>query len=66
METKRVTREDLRAMGPGETRTFALPDAKACDAGKATAYQMQNLLDCKFSISTDYAGNRLTITKNKL
>ena len=66
MKTEKVKREDLRSMQMGETRAFDLPNAQACDNGKSVAYQMQNLLDCKFSISTDYASNRLTITKNKL
>jgi hypothetical protein len=63
---ERVTRDALRAMAVGETRTFELPDAQACDNGKSTAYQMQNLLRCRFSVSTDYVNNRLTITKNAL
>ncbi len=65
MATK-VTREELRAMKMGETRTFDLPNAKQCDAGKATAYQTQNILRCKFSVSTDYCNNKLTITKSAL
>lgn len=64
MRTEKVTREDLRAMRMGETRSFDLPNAQACDNGKAVAYQMQNLLGCKFSVSTDYTCNRLTISKN--
>lgn len=63
---EKVTRDALRAMAVGETRTFELPDAQACDNGKSTAYQMQNLLRCRFSVSTDYVNNRLTITKNAL
>lgn len=51
-------------MGMGETRTFDLPNAQACDNGKSVAYQLQNQLRCKFSVSTDYVNNRLTITKS--
>lgn len=61
---ERVTRDALRAMGIGETRTFKLPDAQACDNGKSTAYQMQNVLRCKFSVQTNYTDNTLTITKS--
>lgn len=50
----------------GETRTFDLPNAQQCDNGKSTAYQMQNLLGCKFNVQTDYSTNRLTITKNAI
>lgn len=61
---ERVTRDALRAMGMGETRTFDLPNAKACDNGKSVAYQLQNQLQCRFTVSTDYVNNRLSITKN--
>lgn len=64
MKTEKVTREDLRNMQMGETKVFDLLNAQACDNGKSVAYQMQNLLGCKFSISTDYTSNRLTITKS--
>ena len=66
MKTEKVTRENLRSMQTGETRTFDLTNAQACDNGKSVAYQMQNLLGCKFSVSTDYTSNRLTITKSAL
>lgn len=62
----KLTRDDLRAIPEGETKTFALPDAKACDSGKALAYQFQNLLGCKFSIRTDYSAKTLTITHKAL
>lgn len=63
---ERITREDLRGMAMGETRTFILSNAQQCDNGKSTAYQMQNLLGCKFSVQTDYAKNELTITKSAI
>lgn len=66
MKTEKVTREELRSMEMEESRTFELPNAQACDNGKAVAYQMQNLLGCKFSVTTDYTANKLTITKNAL
>lgn len=65
-KSKKVTREELRSMAMGETRTFDLPNAQQCDNGKSTAYQMQNILGCKFSVQTDYSTNRLTITKNSI
>ena len=63
-EIEKVTREHLRAMAVGETRTFTLPNAQACDNGKTTAYQVQNLEHCRYSVQTDYVNNQLTITKN--
>lgn len=62
----KLSRDDLRSIEMGMTKTFALPDAKACDNGKALAYQFQNQCGCKFSIQTDYAACTLTITKNAL
>lgn len=60
---ERVTREVLTDMAMGETRVFQCGDARACDSGKATAYQMQNILGCKFTAETDYANGTLTLTK---
>lgn len=66
VKVEKVTREELRNMGFGESREFELPNAQACDNGKSVAYQMQNLLGCKFSVTTDYPTNTLTITKNAI
>ena len=63
---ERITRKDLMEMQLGETKAFDLPSARACDNGKTIAYQLQNILRCKFSVSTDYAINRLTVTKSAL
>ena len=60
---EKLTSKDLENIGMGLTETFNLPNAKACDNGKALAYQYQNQLGCKFSIQSDYANSRLTITK---
>ena len=50
----------------GKAIKFYLPDAKACDNGKALTYQFQNLMGCKFSVKTDYTANTLTITRNAI
>lgn len=60
---EKVTRDELRTMEYGETKVFDLPNALAIESGKATAYQTQNILRCRFSVQTDYVNNRLTITK---
>ncbi len=62
-KTERLTRADLRSIDVDETKTFTLPNAKACDNGKSLAYQFQNILECKFRVSTDYTNNQLTITR---
>lgn len=65
-KTEKLTRDDLRSISVGETKTFALPDARACDNGKSLAYQYQNILGCKFSVKTDYLANTLSITRTTL
>ncbi len=60
---KKVTTEALRGMAMGESLIFELRDARAIDSGKATAYRLQNYLNCKFSAESDYRNNRLKITK---
>ena len=62
----KLTRDDLRSIDVGKTKTDYLPDAKACDNGKALTYQFQNLMGCKFSVKTDYTVNTLTITRNAI
>lgn len=64
--TQAVTSEALRNMAMGETLTFNLPSADAINSGKAIAYRVQHSLRCKFTVSSDYAGNRLTITKRPI
>ena len=64
MKEKKVTSEALRKMAIGESVTFVLADADAINSGKAIAYRLQNSLRCKFSAISDYANNRLTLTKN--
>ena len=64
IEKKKVTCEALRRMKMGQSVTFELPDANSIEAGKTIAYRMQHVLHCKFSASSDYPNNRLTITKS--
>ena len=63
MKQEKVTREDLRSISKGETRTFELPSASACDSGKSMSYQMQNIIGCKFTCETNYTENTLSITR---
>ena len=60
---EKITRDDLRGIADGETRQFQLSTAKACYSGRATAYQLQNILGCKFRIISDYDKKTLTITR---
>ena len=63
---ERLTREDLRQMAIGETKEFRLPDAQAIDNAGTTAYQLQNVERCKYSVSKDYQNNVITITNNAI
>ncbi len=65
-KTTKLTRDNLRSIDVGQTKVFALPNAKACDNGKSLAYQFQNIVGCKYRVQTDYATNTLTITRNAL
>ena len=60
---ERVTTRALRDMEMGQTLTFDLPDADAINVGKSIAYRLQQSLRCKFIAQSDYAANRLSITK---
>lgn len=66
MEKRKVTSEALRKMEIGQTLTFDLPDADAINTGKSIAYRLRHSLRCKFSATSDYVNNRLTITKKAL
>ena len=66
VKATRVTRELLKGMSGGDTLTVELPDAAAIESGKVTAYQLQRLEGCKFSMSSDYVKRTLTITRTDL
>lgn len=63
MEKTKVTAEALRRMAIGETKTFELANAAAIQSGKAMAYTAQHTLGCRFRAESDFANNRLTLTK---
>lgn len=63
MKTEKVTREDLRALHNGETRTFELPTFAAVQSAKSSAYLLGHLEGCRFSCTTDPANNSITITR---
>ena len=63
MKTDKVTREDLRAIHTGETRTFELPTFAAVQSAKSSAYILGHLEGCRFACVTDPAKNTITITR---
>jgi len=63
MKTDKVTREDLRAIKTGETRTFQLPTYAAVLSGKSNAYILGQVDGCRFVCATDSSTNTLTVTR---
>lgn len=64
MERKdKLTREDLRSIGAGETKTFYLTDAAAIMSAAVNAAQTGAIDGCKFKCSRDYVENTITVTK---
>ncbi len=60
---EKLTREDLRSIGVGETKTFYLTDAAAIMSAAVNAAQTGAIDGCKFKCSRDYVENTITITK---
>ena len=63
MSTNKVTREDLRAIRPGESRAFRLPSYAACLSARAQAATLGPLDGLRFSTMIDQATNTITITR---
>ncbi len=66
MKKEKITRDDIRAIGEGETKTFELGTMGACESGRVTAYTMQRHLGCKFHVRTNYANKTVTVTRHSL
>ncbi len=66
MKKEKITRDDIRVIAEGETKTFELGTIGACESGRVTAYTMQSHLGCKFHVQTDYANKTLTVTRRAL
>lgn len=63
MKTDHVSREDLRAIRHGETRTFELPNAAAVYSARANAHILAPIEGCKFITQADLEKNTLTVTR---
>ena len=60
MKLEKITREDLRAIREGETRTYELPTYAAV---KASAYATGRVDGCRYVCSTESERPVLTITR---
>ena len=63
MKLERITREDLRAIHTGESRTFELPTYDAIISAKASAYILGRIDGCRFLFKTEPDRNVITITR---
>lgn len=60
---EKLTREELRALKMGETKTFYLPDVAAIMSAAVNAAQTGAIDRCRFACSRDYVNMTLTVTK---
>ena len=66
IELDKVTTTHLEDIEVGTSRTFRLPDARAINSARSLTSQWQHILRCRFSTSTNYAENTITISKYAL
>ena len=64
MKTDKVTREDLRALHDGDTRSYELPNYAACLTARAQAHGLAPLEGCRFETKIDQTTNTITITRH--
>ena len=63
MKIDKITREDLRAIHDGESRTYELPTYAAVLSAKASAYATGRIDECRYVCSTEPDRPVITITR---
>jgi hypothetical protein len=63
MKSEKVTREDLRAIHVGETRSFTLPSFAACMSARAQAATLKPLENRSFVTAIDQKTLTIHITR---
>lgn len=58
-----VRNADLEKIPFGGSVTFRLPTAKACYNAKSAAYVLGRKSGVRFSVTTDFSKNQITISK---
>ena len=61
----RLTRDAIRDLRPGETRTYRLPSVPLCESARSTAYAMQHHLKCRITARADYGQLTVTVTRRR-
>ncbi len=59
----RVGVNDLRAIPPGATRTFLLPNRKRCLSARVACTNLKNMGEGEWSTSIDFDERSITITR---
>lgn len=68
MEKEKVTRDALREMKVGESKTFHLENYAEAESGKSVAHAFAKVVGCKVTTSTKKMedGWTITVTKEEL
>lgn len=57
------TRDALRMMRNGDTRTFLCRDAEGVNSAASSTYQFQYVADCEFTCKKDFESCTVTVTR---
>lgn len=63
IKAKRVSRDMVRAIEPGRSVCFCLPDGKACECARSVVSQVKALDRTDMSATVNYADCLITITR---
>ncbi|MGI6243788.1 MAG: hypothetical protein ACOYJK_09715 [Prevotella sp.] len=63
IRAKRVTRDMVRAIEPGRSVCFCLPDGKACECARSVISQIKAIERVDLSATVNYADSLITITR---
>lgn len=62
-ETKAITRNDIRGMMEGQTKTWRLSTPNALQSARVTAHDVGKLTGRRYSTAINYAECTITITR---
>ena len=63
-EIEKLTMARLKELPYEQEVQFHLPTVAALNSAKSMTYQMQHVLGCKFTVHTNYADRRISITRH--
>lgn len=65
MNIERITKEDLKAISPGQTKIFILPTRQRCMSARSSCANMKMLGEGEFRTSIDFDNKTISITRIK-